>query len=87
MLATGGSSIAAIQLLKDKGCKSIRLLCIIAAPEGVKAMQEAHPDVDIYIGQWIRSSMITDISFPDWEMLETVFSVPNKGDTNECQAQ
>ena len=39
MLATGGSSIAAIQLLKDKGCKSIRLLCIIAAPEGVKAMQ------------------------------------------------
>ena len=50
MLATGGSSIAAIQLLKDKGCKSIRLLCIIAAPEGVKAMQEAHPDVDIYIG-------------------------------------
>ena len=46
----GGSSIAAIQLLKDKGCKSIRLLCIIAAPEGVKAMQEAHPDVDIYIG-------------------------------------
>ena len=50
MLATGGSSIAAIQLLKDKGGKSIRLLCIIAAPEGVKAMQEAHPDVDIYIG-------------------------------------
>ena len=50
MLATAGSSIAAIQLLKDKGCKSIRLLCIIAAPEGVKAMQEAHPDVDIYIG-------------------------------------
>ena len=50
MLATGGSSIAAIQLLKDKGCKSIRLLCIIAAPEGVKDMQEAHPDVDIYIG-------------------------------------
>ena len=49
-LAAGGSSIAAIQLLKDKGCKSIRLLCIIAAPEGVKAMQEAHPDVDIYIG-------------------------------------
>ena len=50
MLATGGSSIAAIQLLKDTGCKSIRQLCIIAAPEGVKAMQEAHPDVDIYIG-------------------------------------
>ncbi len=50
MLATGGSSIAAIQMLKEKGCKNIRFLCIIAAPEGVKAMQEAHPDVDMYIG-------------------------------------
>ena len=50
MLATGGSSIAAIQMLKERGCKNIRFLCIIAAPEGVKAMQEAHPDVDIYIG-------------------------------------
>lgn len=50
MLATGGSAIAAIQLLKDKGVKSIRFLCTIAAPEGVQKMQEAHPDVDIYIG-------------------------------------
>lgn len=50
MLATGGSAIAAIQLLKDKGCKNIRFMCIIAAPEGVEAMKEAHPDVDIYIG-------------------------------------
>ena len=50
MLATGGSSIAAIQMLKDKGVKNIRFMCIIAAPEGLKAMQEAHPDVDIYIG-------------------------------------
>ena len=50
MLATGGSSIAAIQMLKERGCKNIRVLCIIAAPEGVKAMQEAHPDVDMYIG-------------------------------------
>lgn len=50
MLATGGSSAAAIRLLKDKGVKSMRLMCIIAAPEGVKKMQEAHPDVDIYIG-------------------------------------
>lgn len=50
MLATGGSSVAAIQMLKDKGVKNIRFMCIIAAPEGVKAMQEAHPDVDIYIG-------------------------------------
>lgn len=50
MLATGGSSIAAIQMLKDKGCKNIHFMCIIAAPEGVKAMHEAHPDVDLYIG-------------------------------------
>ena len=44
MLATGGSSVAAIQMLKDKGCKKIHFMCIIAAPEGVKRMQEAHPD-------------------------------------------
>ncbi len=50
MLATGGSSVAAIQMLKDKGCKRIHFMCIIAAPEGVKAMQAAHPDVDLYIG-------------------------------------
>ena len=50
MLATGGSAVAAIQMLKDKGCKNIHFMCIIAAPEGVKKMQEAHPDVDIYIG-------------------------------------
>ena len=50
MLATGGSAIAAIQMLKDKGVKSIRFMCIIAAPEGVKALTDAHPDVDLYIG-------------------------------------
>lgn len=50
MLATGGSAIAAIQMLKEKGCKKIRFLCIIAAPEGVEKMKEAHPDVDVYIG-------------------------------------
>ena len=50
MLATGGSSVAAIQMLKDKGCKNIHFMCIIAAPEGVEKMQEAHPDVDMYIG-------------------------------------
>lgn len=50
MLATGGSAVAAIQMLKDKGVKNIRFLCIIAAPEGVEAMKQAHPDVDIYIG-------------------------------------
>jgi len=50
MLATGGSAVAAIQMLKEKGCKNIHFMCIIAAPEGVKKMQEVHPDVDIYIG-------------------------------------
>ena len=50
MLATGGSAIASIQMLKDKGVKSIRFMCIIAAPEGVKALTDAHPDVDLYIG-------------------------------------
>ena len=50
MLATGGSCSAAIQMLKDKGVKNIRFMCIIAAPEGVARMQEEHPDVDLYIG-------------------------------------
>lgn len=50
MLATGGSSAAAIQMLKDKGVKYIRFLCIIAAPEGVERMKAEHPDVDLYIG-------------------------------------
>ena len=50
MLATGGSCIAALQMLKDKGVKHLRFMCIIAAPEGVKRLQEAHPDVDIYVG-------------------------------------
>lgn len=48
MLATGGSAIAATQFLKDEGVKNIKLMCIIAAPEGVEAMQQAHPDVDIF---------------------------------------
>lgn len=50
MLATGGSAAAAITMLKEKGCKNIHFMCIIAAPEGVKVMHEEHPDVDIYIG-------------------------------------
>ena len=50
MLATGGSSVAAIRMLKEKGVKHIRFLCVIAAPEGVARMQKEHPDVDLYIG-------------------------------------
>ncbi|WP_110954223.1 uracil phosphoribosyltransferase [Anaerosinus massiliensis] len=48
MLATGGSSAAAIQMLKDKGAKSIILMCLVVAPEGVKVVNEEHPDVEIY---------------------------------------
>ena len=47
MLATGNSSVAAIDLLKKSGAKNIRFMCLLAAPEGVKRMQEAHPDVPI----------------------------------------
>ncbi len=48
MLATGGSEIDAISMLKESGAKKIKFLAIIAAPEGIKNMQEVHPDVDIY---------------------------------------
>ncbi|MGN0133034.1 MAG: uracil phosphoribosyltransferase [Lachnospiraceae bacterium] len=71
MLATGGSSVAAIQMLKDKGCKNIHFMCIIAAPEGVKAMQEAHPDVDIYIGAL------------DEKLNEHSYIVPGLGDAGD----
>ncbi|MCH5273589.1 MAG: uracil phosphoribosyltransferase [Lachnospiraceae bacterium] len=50
MLATGGSAIAAIDLLKKRGIKKIRFLCLIAAPEGIEKLQAAHPDVNIFIG-------------------------------------
>lgn len=49
MLATGGSASDALTMLKGKGCTNIRLMCLVAAPEGIKAVQEAHPDVDIYV--------------------------------------
>jgi len=49
MLATGGSASAAIQFIKDKGVKKIYFMCLVAAPEGVKRLQEEHPDVDIFI--------------------------------------
>ena len=48
MLATGGSASDAIRMLKDKGCTSIRLMCLVAAPEGVKKVQADHPNVDIF---------------------------------------
>ncbi|NLK03059.1 MAG: uracil phosphoribosyltransferase [Clostridiales bacterium] len=50
MLATGGSAVVAIDMLKKRGIKKVRFLCLIAAPEGVERLKKAHPDVDIYIG-------------------------------------
>ena len=50
MLATGGSAIASLDVLKRKGVKNLRFMCIVAAPEGVKALAEAHPDVKVYAG-------------------------------------
>lgn len=49
MLATGGSSIAAIDMVKRQGSKNIKLVCLVGAPEGVAAVEKAHPDVDIYL--------------------------------------
>lgn len=71
MLATGGSAIAAIQMLKNRGVKNIRFLCVIAAPEGVKKLQEAHPDVDIYIGSL------------DEHLNENGYIVPGLGDAGD----
>lgn len=48
MLATGGSAVAAIQMLKESGAANIKFMCIIAAPEGLNALTEAHPDVQVY---------------------------------------
>ncbi|MCR5351545.1 MAG: uracil phosphoribosyltransferase [Bacteroidales bacterium] len=49
MLATGGSACDAVKMLKDRGCKNIRLMCLVAAPEGIAKVQKEHPDVDIYV--------------------------------------
>ena len=71
MLATGGSAVSAIQMLKDKGCKKIHFMCIIAAPEGIEAMQKAHPDVDIYVGA------------KDEKLNENKYIVPGLGDAGD----
>ena len=71
MLATGGSSVAAIQMLKDKGCKNIHFMCIIAAPEGVQKLHEAHPDVQIYVGHLDR------------ELNENAYICPGLGDAGD----
>lgn len=48
MLATGGSAIMAVDALKKRGAQAIKFVCLVAAPEGVKALREAHPDIDVY---------------------------------------
>ena len=71
MLATGGSSIAAIDFIKQRGCKSITLMCLVGCPEGVKALQEAHPDVDLYIAAI------------DEKLNEQKYIVPGLGDAGD----
>ena len=71
MLATGGSAIAAIDFLKKHGCKSIIMMNIIGCPEGVKAVTEAHPDVDLYIASI------------DEKLNEHAYIVPGLGDAGD----
>ncbi|MCQ2524203.1 MAG: uracil phosphoribosyltransferase [Lachnospiraceae bacterium] len=71
MLATGGSSSAAITMLKERGCKKIHFMCIIAAPEGVERMKADHPDVDMYIGAL------------DDHLNEHAYIVPGLGDAGD----
>ncbi|WP_353093713.1 uracil phosphoribosyltransferase [Tissierella praeacuta] len=71
MLATGGSAIAAIDFLKKRGANSIRLVCLIAAPEGVKAVTEAHSDVDIYVASL------------DEKLNDHAYIVPGLGDAGD----
>ena len=71
MLATGGSSIAAIQFIKNRGCKNIKLVCLVGCPEGIAAIQAAHPDVDVYIAAI------------DEKLNENKYIVPGLGDAGD----
>ncbi len=71
MLATGGSASATITLLKKQGCKSIKLVCLVGVPEGVKRVEEDHPDVDIYL------------SALDEKLNEIGYIVPGLGDAGD----
>ena len=71
MLATGGSAVAAIDFIKERGGKDISFLCLIAAPEGLNLMQEKHPDVDIYIAAM------------DNELNERKYIIPGLGDAGD----
>ncbi len=71
MLATGGSAKAAIRFLKEKGATAVKLVCLIAAPEGIKVVQDAHPDVDIYVAA------------VDKKLNEHAYIVPGLGDAGD----
>ncbi|MBQ9954064.1 MAG: uracil phosphoribosyltransferase [Eggerthellaceae bacterium] len=71
MLATGGSAVDAIVKMKERGCANIRLMNLVAAPEGVRAVQEAHPDVDIYVAA------------VDEGLNEKAYIVPGLGDAGD----
>ncbi|WP_203363497.1 uracil phosphoribosyltransferase [Bacillus sp. REN10] len=71
MLATGGSAVEAINSLKKRGAKNVKFMCLVAAPEGVEAMKEAHPDVDIYIAAL------------DEKLNEKGYIVPGLGDAGD----
>ena len=71
MLATGGSAVDAINSLKSRGCKNIRLMNLIAAPEGVQFVQDHHPDVDIYVAA------------VDEKLNENAYIVPGLGDAGD----
>ncbi|MBP3815505.1 MAG: uracil phosphoribosyltransferase [Firmicutes bacterium] len=71
MLATGGSAVAAVQFIKDRGGKDINFMCLIAAPEGINALAEAHPDINIYIAA------------KDEQLNEHAYIVPGLGDAGD----
>lgn len=71
MLATGGSAVSAVDFIKQHGGRNIKFMCIIAAPEGVARLQEAHPDIQIYIGH------------VDRELNENAYICPGLGDAGD----
>ncbi len=71
MLATGGSAVAAIDMVKHQGAKNIRLVCLVGVPEGVKVVETAHPDVDIYLAAL------------DEKLNEKGYIVPGLGDAGD----
>ena len=71
MLATGGSASAALQFLKDRGSKSMKLVCLLAAPEGLEEVQKDHPDVDIYLASI------------DERLTEDAYILPGLGDAGD----